>query len=531
MLLAAYFRKKIKCDNMANKTTDMSKVRKTIVLHHQGRDKSFISRYLQISRTTVQKYIILSKVLNLGIDQVSQKSDAELELIFSTNNQPELPPKLQAVYDFFPYMEKELKRTGVTKQLMWEEYLSQNPDGLRSSQFMDRYMKWSKKVNPVMHMEHKAGDKLFIDYAGKKLSVVDKHTGEITEVEFFVAILGSSQYTYAEASPSQQKEALIKSVENALLFYGGVPAAIVPDNLKSAVTKSDKFEPTLNETFLDFAEHYQTAVLPARVYKPRDKSLVEGAVRILYQRIYTALRNKVFHCIDELNTAIWDELEAHNNRKLTGRPLSRLQMFNNVEKETLLSLPQQHYEIKYQCTATVGQNGHVQLSKDKHYYSVPYQYIRKKVKFLYTSTSIEIYHSYNRIAVHKRSLKPYNYTTQTEHLASAHQFMTDWTPQRFINWGASIDEQVKEFITRLLEQRLHPEQAYKSCLGVLSYAKKVGNDRLTAACKRAIDFNIYNYRIIHTILQKGLDAVNEQQENHMTQLPFHTNIRGNKYYN
>jgi transposase len=529
MLLKAYFRIKIKSEKMANKKTDMSKVRKTIVLYHQGRDKSFISRYLQISRTTVQKYINLLKVLNLDMVQLNQKSDAELEQLFSTNL-PGLSPKLQAVYDFFPYMEKELKKTGVTKQLMWEEYFAQNPDGLRSSQFMDRYMKWAKKVNPVMHMEHKAGDKLFIDYAGKKLSVVDKTTGEITEVEFFVAILGSSQYTYAEASPTQQKEDLVKSVENALQFYGGVPAAIVPDNLKSAVTKSNRFEPTLNETFLDFAEHYGTAVLPARAYKPRDKSLVEGAVRILYQRIYTALRNRVFHGIEELNRAVWDELGVHNNMKLTGRHISRLQMFNDVEKEALMPLPQHHYEIKYQAIATVGQNGHVQLSKDKHYYSVPYQNIRKKVKLLYTSDTVEIYHKYNRIAVHKRSFKPYNYTTVTEHMASSHQFMTEWTPQRFINWGATVDEPVKEFITRLLEQKLHPEQAYKSCLGVLSFAKKVGNERLSAACKRAVDYNIYNYQIIQTILQKGLDTVNEPEDEN-PQLPCHANIRGDKYYN
>lgn len=514
---------------MANKKADMSKVRKTIVLHHQGRDKSFISRYLQISRTTVQKYINLFKVLNLDMEGFNRKSDAELEQLFSIN-QAGLSPKLQAVYDFFPYMEKELKRTGVTKQLMWEEYFAQNPDGLRSSQFMDRYMKWAQKVNPVMHMEHKAGDKLFIDYAGKKLSIVDKNTGEISEVEFFVAILGSSQYTYAEATPSQQKEYLIQSVENALQYYGGVPAAIVPDNLKSAVTKSNRFEPTLNETFLDFAEHYQTVVLPARAYKPRDKSLVEGAVRILYQRIYTALRNRVFHGIEDLNKAIWDELEVHNNQKLTGRPISRLQMFNDVEKAALLPLPQHRYEIKYQAMATVGQNGHVQLSKDKHYYSVPYENIRKKVKLLYTSTTVEIYHKYNRIAVHKRNFKPYNYTTITEHLASSHQFMIEWTPQRFINWGASVDEPVKEFITRLLEQRLHPEQAYKSCLGVLSFAKKVGNDRLSAACKRAAEYNIYNYNIIQTILQKGLDTVKEPEDEDPP-LPYHNNIRGTKYYN
>ena len=231
---------------MANKKTDMSKVRKTLLLYHQGRDKSFISRYLQLSRTTVQKYINLFKLLGHDIEVITNKSDAELERLFSTNNHPELTPKLQAVYNFFPYMEKELKRKGVTKQLMWEEYTRQQPDGLRSSQFMSRYMEWSKKVNPVMHMEHKAGDKLFIDYAGQKLSVIDKETGEITEVEFFVTILGSSQYTYAEASPSQQKEDFITSVENALHFYGGVPQAIVPYNLKSAVTKSSQYEPAIH---------------------------------------------------------------------------------------------------------------------------------------------------------------------------------------------------------------------------------------------------------------------------------------------
>lgn len=516
---------------MANKKTDMSKVRKTILLYHQGRDKSFISRYLQLSRTTVQKYINLFKILGQDIEMITGKSDAELEQLFSSNNQPELSPKLQAVYDFFPYMEKELKRKGVTKQLMWEEYFAQHPNGLRSSQFMSRYNEWSKKVNPVMHMEHKAGDKLFIDYAGQKLSVTDKETGEITEVEFFVAILGSSQYTYAEASPSQQKEDFITSVENALQFYGGVPQAIVPDNLKSAVTQSSKYEPTINETFADFAEHYQTAVLPARAYRPRDKSLVEGAVRILYQRIYTALRNSVFHSIEELNEAIREQLDIHNNKKLTGRPLSRLQMFNAVEKDVLSPLPEKHYEIKYQSMATVGQNGHVQLSKDKHYYSVPYQYIRKKVKLLYSASTVKIYHKYNQIAVHKRNLKPHNYTTQPDHLASTHKFITEWTPQRFINWGASIDEYVKEFIIRLLEQWVHPEQAYKSCLGVLSFAKKVGNERLTAACKRALDYGIYNYRTIETILQKGLDTMGEKEENEMPRLPFHTNIRGNKYYN
>lgn len=514
---------------MANKLTDMSKVRKVIQLHHQGKSKLFISRYLSLSRNTVKKYIALYQLLNLSIEDINKKSDAGLEKLFSKNEDDVLSPKLQAVYDFFPYMERELKKVGVTKQRMWEEYYKKHPGGLKSSQFCEYYLKWSKKVNPVMHMNHKAGDKMFVDYDGKTLEIVDKETGEVIEVQFFVAILGASQYTYAEASMSQKKEDFIASVENAMLYFKGVPAAIVPDNLKSAVTKSSKYEPTLNETFLDFAEHYGTTILPARAYKPRDKSLAEGAVKILYQRIYPVLRGKIFYSLTELNKAIWHELGTHNNKKLSGRPNSRLQLFIEDEKDKLLPLPQERYEIKQLSFATVMQNGHVILGKDKHYYSVPYQYIRKKVKLVYTSKKVEVFYKYNRIACHVRELKPYNYTTIVEHLASAHQFITEWTPQRFINWAASIDESVKEFIIRLLENKQHPEQAYKSCMGVLSFAKKVGNERLINACKSALDHNVYNYKIIQKILQNGLDKLNDETEQDQ-ELPFHTNIRGEKYY-
>lgn len=514
---------------MANKLTDMSKVRKVIQLYNQGNSKLFISKYLSLSRNTVKKYIALYQLLDLNIEDINQKSDAALEDLFSNSSTQSISPKLKAVYKFFPHMEKQLKKTGVTKQLMWEEYFKKHPDGLKSSQFCEHYLRWSKKVNPVMHMNHKAGDKMFVDYAGKTLQLVDKKTKEVTEVQFFIAILGASQYTYAEATLSQKKEDFIASIENALHFYKGVPAAIVPDNLKSAVIKSNRYEPTLNETFLDFAEHYGTTILPARAYKPRDKSLVEGAVRILYQRIYTVLQAKTFHSLKELNEAIWSELAAHNDKKLTGRPYSRLQLFKEIEQDKLSPLTIERYEIKNLAFATVMQNGHVALSKDKHYYSVPYQYIRKKVKIMYTNNKVEIYYKYNRIALHKRDFISHNYTTVKEHMASTHQFITEWTPQRFINWGASIDETVKMFIANLLEKKQHPEQAYKSCMGVLSFAKKVGNERLINACKRALDYNIYNYKIIQKILEKGLDMYmdegNEEQE-----LPEHHNIRGKNYY-
>jgi transposase len=477
----------------------------------------------------VKKYISLYQMLDIHIDDLLKKSDSELEEMFSKNTSAIITPQSQDLYDFFPYMERELKKVGSTRQSLWEEYIEKHPDGIRSTQFGERYKRWSKKVNPVMHMNHKAGDKMFIDYAGKTLKLIDKESGEIKEVQFFVAILGASQYTYAEASFSQKKEDFIKSIENALYYFQGVPQAIVPDNLRSAVTKSNRYEPTINDTLLDFAEHYETTILPARAYKPRDKSLAEGAVKILYQRIYSALRNKTFNKLNDLNEAIWKELELHNNKKLTGRPYSRLQLFKEDEQKKLAPLRVDRYEIKQLTHATVMQNSHVCLSKDKHYYSVPYKYIRKKVKIMFTSDNVEIYYKYIRIALHQRNYKTYNYTTIKEHLASTHQFITDWTPQRFINWGTSIDESVKLFITNLLEKKQHPEQAYKSCMGVLSFSKKVGNERLIKACKRALEYEIYNYKIIQKILENGLDMLPGGEDN-QRDLPKHHNIRGKNYY-
>ena len=516
---------------MANKMTDMSKIRKVIHLYHQKKSILFISKYLSVSRNTVKKYLSLYRILNIKLSFINQASDLELENLFKKSQDARISPKIKAVHSFFPYMEKQLKKPGVTKIAMWEDYYAKHPEGVKSSPFLSYFRRWSKKVNPVMHMEHKVGDKMFIDHAGKTLQVIDKESGEIIDVQFFVAILGASQYTYCEATASQKSEHFIESVENALHFFKGVPKAIVPDNLKSAVTKSSKYEPTINETFLSFSEHYQTTILPARAYKPRDKSLVEGAVKILYQRIYSKLRDRVFYNIKELNQAIWAYLEVHNNRKLTGRPTSRLGLFNEIEQKELSALPQERYEIKSQSFATVQQNDHVLLSKDKHYYSVPFQYIRKKVKIFSSKKNVEIFYEYNRIANHIRDLIPYGYTTKREHLASEHQFVSDWSPEKFTEWAASIDNYVEMFIINILERKKHPEQAYKSCVGILSLAKKVGNERLINACKRALDYNIYNYKIIETILKKGLDLVpDDDQPDKEPTLPEHKNIRGDKYY-
>ncbi|WP_312398378.1 IS21 family transposase [Chryseobacterium sp.] len=509
----------------------MNKIRKVIKFHTEGKSKLFISRYLSLSRNTVKKYISLYDSLSLSPDELKSKTDSELESLFAYTKSEEISPKLEVLQGFFPRMERELSKTGVTIHHMWEQYISQNPDGFKISQFRHHFRIWSKDVKPVMHIQHKSGDKMYVDYAGKTLKIKEKDSEHTREVQFFIAILGASQYTYAEASLSQQKADFVQSIENALHFFQGVPTAIVTDNLKSAVIKSNRYEPTINETLADFAEHYETTILPTRAYKPRDKALVEGAVKILYRRIYAFIKESDCGSLKSLNTQIRKLLDDHNAKKFTARPYSRKDLFLEDEKKELLPLAQQKFEIKNQSFATVAQNGHVQLGCDKNYYSVPYQYIRKKVKILYTSSSIEIYYKYNRIALHRRNYKPYAYTTVADHLSSSHQFMSEWNEERFLDWGRKIDEIVCEYILKVLESKNYPEQAYKSCLGILHLEKKVGKERLINACKRALEFNSYSYKALQKILENNLDdpSFNPEEERE-NKLPEHSNIRGKHYY-
>lgn len=515
---------------MANKTIDMNKIRQILRMYTQGKSKLLISGQTGVARNTVSKYINQLIQLKRTIDELIKLSDHELNKIFSNEEEVVPSQREQELYAFFPTVERELKRPGVTLQLKWEDYRKQHPSGFALTQFYHHYHKWNKQTSPLMHIIHKAGDKMYVDFAGEKLYIVDKDTGEIIPVEVFVAILGASQLTYVEATASQKKEDFILACENALHYFGGVPAAIVPDNLKSAVTKSSKYEPTLNETFADFAEHYQTALLPARAYRPRDKSLVEGAVKIIYNRIYTAIHNTNFFTLEELNIAIKQELELHNSRLMKNRKFSRRQQFDEVEKAVLQPLPLFRYEFKKQRMATVMKNGHICLGVDKHYYSVPYTFISKKVKVIYSPTQVEIYYQYTMIASHKRIKSPHNYTTEKDHLASAHKFVTEWTPAKFTDWAEAIHPDVKTFITHILDKKQHPEQSYKSCVGILSLAKKEGKERLIKACQRALSYGIYNYKIIKDILDKGLDLYDTEERQEGLSIPAHENIRGENYY-
>ncbi len=515
---------------MANNPINMIKIRQILRLHCQGYSKLAIAAQSGVSRNTLKKYIKEFTASNLTFEEISELSDKDLEDLFIKPAETPLNDRLQILFNLFPSIDKALKKKGVTRYILWEEYKRNHPDGLGISQFKHYYAQWKSQVNPTMHMEHKAGDKLYVDFAGDKLSIIDKQSGEIMQVEVFVAILGASQLTYVEAVMTQTKEDFIAACENTLHYCGGVPAAIVPDNLKSAVTKSSKYEPTLNETFADFAEHYSTTILPARAYRPRDKALVENAVRIIYSRIYVKIKTKHYYSLEELNAAIRVELEQHNNAHLRGRNYSRRQQFDEIEKNVLMPLPPLRYEMKKYHYATVAKNGHVGLSTDKHYYSVPYKFIGKKVKILFSRHSVEIYYNYERIALHNRTKSPYQYTTDKEHLASTHRFVSDWTPERFISWSESIHEDVKLYILKVLDRKQHPEQAYKSCVGILGFAKKVGNDRLIKACQRALGYGAYNYKTIQNILERELDLGDAPDETDQLKMPFHDNIRGENYY-
>ena len=513
---------------MSNTPIKMNKLRQIIRLYCQGTGTKTINGMVGTSRTTIKKYLRIWHELGITHEAFNAKSDSELAVLFNTTTAKTInSPRMQELELLLPDYCKRLKKKGVTRELLHLEYLSKYPQGYGRSRFNNAIHTYLQLSKPVMHLDHKAGDKIYIDFAGSKLQL-HPASGPERDAEVFVAILGCSQLTYVEAVESQRKEDLIKACENALHYFGGVPAAIVPDNLRSAVTKGSKYEAVLNDEFAAFAEHYAVTVVPARAYKPRDKSLVEGAVKLIYRSIYQRLEGRRFSDLESLNAAIRSALEIHNNKPFSGRNYSRREQFEEVEREALGPLNPIRYEVHKQVMVTVMKNGYVRLGEDIHYYSVPYTYIGKKVKVLYTSGMVQIYYHYTQIATHKRSRTKYHYTTDKEHLASQHRFLTEWTPEKFIQEAEQIHEDVAKYISQVLERKAYPEQAYKSCSGILSFARRVGPERLANACRWAENLGQYNYPVIEEILRKQLDQLTPEDE--PAAIPSHDNIRGKEYY-
>lgn len=513
---------------MSNKPIIMSKLRSILKLYCQGYSKLKISSTTGVSRNTVKKYIKHFSVLLTSWEELSRLGDQELDALFNKEPEKAPPEKLEHLHNYFASNENRLRKRGMTVLKLWVEYYFLHPGGFSRSTFFKHYGIWKNRSKPTMHMEHKAGDKMFVDFTGEKLKIVDPETGEIKAVEVFIAILGASQLTYVEAVQSQQAEDFITACENALHYFGGAPNAIVPDNLKSAVVKSNRYEPNLNENFEAFADHYGMAVLPARAYKPRDKSLVEGAVKITYNRIYTNLPSALPTSLEELNGQILPLQEQQNNAAFTGRKYSRRQQFDEMEKATLQPLPSRGFELRRSLTLTVMKNGHICLSTDKHYYSVPFAYIGKKVKVLYAQSSVEVFYQYELLATHKRIRSQHAYTTDPAHLATQHQVLSEWNPEYFRAQAREIHPDVEVFISEVLNRKQHPEQGYKSCQGILSFAKRVGHERLIKACQRAHNFGFYHYKAVENILNSRLEVIDPEPE--QPPMPEHENIRGENYY-
>lgn len=515
---------------MSQRRISMKKIREIMRLYeHSGLSQRQIAQALGISRPVVSDYITKIKTSGLAYKDIENMPDETLIEILQRNKETD-DKRYKILQDKFPYFVKELKRIGVTRQILWDEYTQENPDGYSYSQFCYHFQVWQNMSEVTMHMEHKAGDKLFVDFAGKKLAITDRITGEKQEVEVFVAVLGASQLVYVEASLSQKKEDWIRLNENALRYIGGVPRAIVPDCLKSAVIKTDRFEPDINPEYLDFARHYNIAILPARPSKPKDKALVEGMVRITYSWIYAKLRDRIFFSLEELNAAILELLEILNNKIMQRPGVSRRELFESIERAELKPLPSERYEIRKFKVLTVQFNYHIYLSEDHHYYSVPYRYKGRKVEVLFTERILEIYHNNVRIATHFRCRRKNGYTTQKDHMPESHKWQDNWNPEKLTTWAESKGESVVAVIEAVLSSRQHPEQSYKTCMGILSLSKNYGDVRLDKACKCALDYENCSYKMIKNILNNNMDLMNSESTDVNSTLPEHENIRGNQYY-
>lgn len=512
----------------------MSKVKSLLRLYTEGVSKTSIAERLSLPRNTVKKYIHCFLASEKSLNELLLMKDGELEQFFmdmTPRHHIEDDQKYKTLAEYFPAIEKALKKRGITKEMLWRKYREEHPDGYGYTQFKVYYARWQKPNTTVMHIEHKAGEKMYVDYAGEKLKIVDEQTGELIDLEVFITILGCSQLIYVEAMYSQTTEDFITGCENALHYYGGAPLGIVTDNLKAAVIKSSKYEPSLNEAFRDFAGHYTMAVLPAGPYKPTHKALVEGAVKIIYREIYSKIPSGILTSLESANALVREHLEALNRRNMYNRPFSRRQIFDDTEKSELQHLPSRRYEIRRRKSVTVMKNNHVNLSEDKHYYSVPYKFIGKKVTLLYSQSLVEVFYRYDRIAVHDRDRRLYKYTTVVDHMASKHRFMTEWNPETFIEKAEVVGIPCRDYIIGIITCKQHPEQAYRSCQGVLSFASRAGKERLNNACLRAMQYNDYGYHTIKAILEKGLDRDIPADETNLPNVPDHKNIRGPKYYN
>jgi len=512
---------------MSAERAPMRKVREVLRLRHAlGVSERQIAVTVGVSRSTVGEYLRRAAVIGITWPVPEGLDDGELERRLFT------PPTFDSVparpLPDWGYVHRELKRRSVTLLLLWEEYRAAHADGYGYSRFCDLYLAWRGSISPTMRQAHGPAEKLFVDFAGDTVPIFDAAAGMERRAHIFVAVLGASNYTYAEARWSEGLADWIGAHVNALATLTGVPKAIVCDNLKAGVTATSRYEPGINRTYQELAEHYDTAILPARPRKPRDKAKVEVAVQIVQRFVLARLRNRRFFSLVELNAAIRECVADLNAKIMRKLGVSRNELFAEIDRPALKPLPQAPYEYAEWKKCRVAPDYHVEIAG--HYYSVPSRLIREELEVRITDTTIEILHKGIRVASHARSYARHRHTTVTEHMPSAHRRYAEWTPARMMREAEKIGLATVALIQAIMQAKPHPEQGYRACLGILRLARSYGSARVEAACRRGNNIGATSYGSIKSILQHGLDRAYADDAPPAAQPIHHRNIRGNGYY-
>ena len=508
----------------------MLKLREIFRLRYENRlSVREIGSSCSIGRQTVANYIALAKIsgINWDIDKNLEDNDLEAKLYKGKKKDEKSKIQSSKPVPSFEYIDIELKKTGVTLLLLWSEYKQENPEGYQYEMFCLLYRSWKQKQNVCMRQNYKAGEKLFIDYSGKKIPI-HSVTGEITMAELFVTAWGASNYIYAEATESQRLPDWVMSHVHAFEYFGCVPKVCVLDNLKSGINKACKYEPDINRTYFNMIQYYKTVAFPARPHEPKDKAKVEVSVLIAQRWIIAVLRNRRFYSLGELNIAIRELLEIINNKVMKITKKSRKELFEMLDKPNALPLPEKPYEYSEWKKCRVNIDYHVEI--DGHYYSVPYQLNKEQVDVRHTARIIEIFFRNKRVASHIRNNNKGRHTTIPEHMPESHRKYLEWTPTRIIDWAGKTGPNIKELVKEILESREYPEQGYRSCLGIMNLQKYYPVERLEKACSRAIRFKLYSYRSVKNILKLKMDLQPEPKTENKTVPTIHENIRGEMYY-
>jgi len=503
----------------------MHKIKEVLRLKHVAQlTHRQIAGALGLSLGVVTKYLTAFERAGLAYPLPADYTDAQLaSALYGT---PQSAPLKRATLDF-ALVHQELKRKGVTRQLLWEEYRATHPAGYGYTQFTVLYAEWRKHQRLSMRQVHRAGEKLFVDYCGQTVPIINAATGEVREAQVFVAVMGASNYTFVEATWTQSLPDWIGSHTRAFAYFNGVPQLVVPDNLKSATTKACRYEPLLNASYDRMLRHYETVALPARPYKPQDKAKVEVAVQVVTRWILARLRKVEFFTLADLNRAIRLLLDDLNSRPFKKLPGNRRSQFDALDRPALRALPATAYEFAEWKRARVSIDYHIEV--DRHFYSVPSGLVRREVEVRLTASVVEVFHHSQRVASHVRSQKHGSHTTESAHMPKSHRAHLEWTPGRFLNWAVGIGPNTRDLVRHLLTNRPHPEMGYRSCLGLLNLAKTYSPARLEAACERALLLGSPSRTSVLSILQRGLDQL-PPSEVAAAPAVIHHNVRGANYY-